>query len=642
MTDSSARLFLRKFYVFVNGMQIYSEEFHGGLNIIRGDHAVGKSTLLDLIFYSLGGELRKEQWVYPADQCTTVCVEAELNGRLFCFKRDIEVGAIPPIEVFDGAFAEGVQSLTGWQHFGARRSDKKSSFSQLVFELFGWGGYKTDDYANLTMHQILRLLYVDQETPASKIFRAEPQNSDNESTRLAIADFLLSLDDLELHCARQELLAVNKAFDKAHAELNAIYEVLGKDSEYSEENLQDEITTVLSEIQRLDHERRTVETLTADTRDAEIGVDLGPKFAELSVEIELITSKISETNQRLTALMGEITDCMSFKESLGKRKKALLESKATFETLGAVTFKHCPCCNSKVVDQADANICPLCKEEYQVGDNASSPYVQILTELEFQERQNEKAINDLKIELGRDRVTQQTATQTLNAKKALLRTIAGALSKREQMLIEVSRQMGFAESQVEMLREKIEIVQKVDSLREQKRSLNEQIGMLNDLLARLAAAGAARREQVLNSIAKQALEILEQDDEYEEVFCKATEKEAEIDFAKDRWLVDGRSKFSASSNVFKKNALHAAILSYAISDHQCRHPRFLILDDIENGGMTKPRSQNFQRILASLLNGKENDCQVIISTAMIDSSLDNKKYGLGPSYKKGEYVIQLP
>lgn len=339
--------------------------------------------------------------------------------------------------------------------------------------------------------------------------------------------------------------------------------------------------------------------------------------------------------------MGEISDCISFKESLKNRKKALLESQLTFESIGAVTFKQCPCCNSKINASAETNICPLCKSEHSI-ELLSSPYLQILAELEFHEKQNTKVLETLQARLKQEKTEQQVATQALNAKKALLRTVAGALSKREQQLIEVSRKMGFAESQVATLNEKIEIVQKVDDLREAKRLLNEQIGILNDLIVSLAAAGAARRARVINGVAAQALKILELDEEYEDVFKKATETEAEIDFAKDRWLVDGRSKFSGSSNYFKKNALHAAILSYAISDRKCRHPRFLILDDIENGGMTAPRSHNFQRILASILDGKEDDCQVILSTAMVDPSLDNEKFGIGPCYKKGEYVIKIP
>jgi len=642
MTEVASRLFLRRFLVFANGAQIYSQEFHSGLNVIRGDHAVGKSTLLDLVFYCLGGELRREQWVYPADNCSTVCAEVEINGRPICFKRDIEVGGIPKIDVFDGTFAQAMQSIVGWQSFGPRRNDRRSSFSQFLFELFGWGVHKTDDYANLTMHQILRLLYVDQETPSNKIFRAEPQNADSESVRQAIADFLLNLDDLELHAARQDLLAANRAFDKAETELNAIFSVLGKDSNYNAEKLRQEISNIFHDIQRLDHERKNAtEAAIASGALEEENEEQRKKYSELSREIEILASIISESDVRLSGILGEIADCRSFRESIKNRKKSLLESQAAYETIGGVTFKRCPCCNSTIAEvSSDTNTCPLCKSS-SLESAESNPYLEILTELDFQEKQNTTLIAELDFFLNKERSEKQVKTQELNAKKAILRTMAAALSKREQFLVDISRQIGFAESQVASLNEKIEIIERVDGLRQLKSELNNEIGRLKDLISQLAASGASRRDQVMSSIGYAALQILELDEKYEQVFSDATSTEAEIDFAKDRWLVDGRSKFSASSNVFKKNALHAAILAYAISDKKCRHPRFLILDDVENGGTTEPRSQNFQRILASLIEGREDECQVIISTAMVDPSLDNERFGVGPSYKKGEYVLQL-
>lgn len=591
MTNMPARLVLRRFFVFANGTMIYSQNFHDGLNVIRGDHSVGKSTLMDLIFYALGGELRKEQWVFPADKCSNVCAEIELNHRAFCVKRDIEVGAIPKIDIFEGTFDEGIRSLVGWQTYGPRRSDSRNSFSQLIFELLGWGDSKADDFANLTMHQVLRLLYADQETPANKIFRAEPQNADSETVRLAVAEFMLSLDDLEMHRVRQDLLIANRMFDKANSELTAIFQVLGKDSAYSVEKLNHEIANVLGDIQRYEREQKVV----PESGTESVEIEVNPEIKRLTEEIEQMAAIIVEREANLSLYVAEVSDCISFRVSLAGRKKALLESKTTFDAIGAVSFKQCPCCNAKTIDPINEKICPLCKTERTL-ETHSNGYLRILTELEFQEKQNEKLIADLNFRLETESVARNVISQELAAKKTLLRTIAGAMTQREVDIIEVSRKLGFAESQVANLSEKIIIVQKVDELRETKRNYGLQITDLIDLMASLTAAGAARKKRVLNAIAERALTILELDEDYEQVFKDATQSEAEIDFAKDRWLVDGRSKFSGSSNFFKKNALHVAMLSYAISDSKCRHPRFLILDDIENGGMTAPRSQNFQRI----------------------------------------------
>ena len=353
-----SRLILQKFMVFAKGSVIYSQEFHGGLNVIRGDHSVGKSTLIDLIFYALGGEIRKDQWVYPADKCDAVCAQVSINGKVFCLKRDIDVGSIPKIDVIEGAFEKILNSVVGWQSYGPRRSDTKASFSQLMFELLGWEASKTDDYANLTMHQILRLLYADQETPANKIFRAEPPNADSELTRLAVAEFLLSLDDLELYRARQDLLIANRSFDKINAELSAILQVLGKDATYTIDQLNFEIATVFQDIEKL-----RIQSPSSLTTSGIDDIAVNPEVENLTNEIEALSANIFEKDKDLSLCSAEISDCIAFAISLANRKKALLESKATYEAIGAVEFKRCPCCNERIATPVSDATCPLGKVE---------------------------------------------------------------------------------------------------------------------------------------------------------------------------------------------------------------------------------------------------------------------------------------
>lgn len=634
---NKSRLILQKFMVFAKGSVIYSQEFHGGLNVIRGDHSVGKSTLIDLIFYALGGEIRKDQWVHPADKCDAVCAQISVNGKIFCLKRDIEVGAIPKIDVIEGAFEKIPNSVVGWQSYGPRRSDTKVSFSQLMFDLLGWEAGKTDDYANLTMHQILRLLYADQETPANKIFRAEPPNADSELTRLAVAEFLLSLDDLELYRAKQDLLVAGRSFDRINAELSAILQILGKDAAYTVDQLNFEIASVLQDIEQLRTKRPS--SVAVDVAGIE---DSGnsPEIEHLASEIEELTANIFEKDKDLSLYSAEISDCIAFAASLANRKKSLLESKATYEAIGAVEFKRCPCCNEQIDAPINDATCPLCKVN-RAEDERSGMYLQVLAELEFQEKQNEKLLASLRIKLETEGAEKLVATEKLNVKRKMLKSLLGATSLRESELLEASRKLGFAESQAEHLGEKIAVIQKLDDLRKSKLESVEIISNLQERIILLTENSDVRRNRVLEGIGNRALRILELDEEYEEVFANATQKEAEIDFAKDRWLVDGRVKFSGSSNFFKKNALHVAILAYALLDQTCRHPRFLMLDDIENGGMKPSRSQNFQRILANVVRGNEDKCQVIIATAMVDPSLDNEIFGIGPSYAKGDYVLKI-
>ena len=55
MGDST--LFVERLVVIKSGGSVYDERFHRGINVIRGDHSVGKTTILELLFYVLGGVL---------------------------------------------------------------------------------------------------------------------------------------------------------------------------------------------------------------------------------------------------------------------------------------------------------------------------------------------------------------------------------------------------------------------------------------------------------------------------------------------------------------------------------------------------------------------------------------------------------
>lgn len=66
-------------------------------------------------------------------------------------------------------------------------------------------------------------------------------------------------------------------------------------------------------------------------------------------------------------------------------------------------------------------------------------------------------------------------------------------------------------------------------------------------------------------------------------------------------LVDGRSKFSASSEIVLKNSFHLAILLESLQDETMLYPRLFLLDNTEDKGMGPDRSQNFQRVLVEAL-----------------------------------------
>jgi len=169
---------------------VYDEPYHAGVNIIRGMNSVGKTTIARFIFYILGGE--DVVWVEEALRCDWVWAEILLNGAKVTLRRQISTQSRRPLCIFWGDY-DAAQStgISNWQEYPFSQIGTKQSFSQVLFRSLGIPEVKEEQASRLTMHQMLRLLYADQETAADEVFRSD--RFDSHTIRESIGDLLLVL-----------------------------------------------------------------------------------------------------------------------------------------------------------------------------------------------------------------------------------------------------------------------------------------------------------------------------------------------------------------------------------------------------------------------------------------------------------------
>ncbi|MHC5351203.1 hypothetical protein [Metapseudomonas furukawaii] len=636
----NSTLFIERLVVSKSGGSVYDERFHRGINVIRGDHSVGKTTILELLFYVLGGEIKENQWLYPADKCDCVICQLSINGKTFTIKRDIEKGKVPPISIRSGALESDGAEFEAWGSYGSRRGEERMSFSQKFFELLGWEGHKTEDYANLTMHQILRFLYVDQETASTKIFRAEDNpRADSEGTRLAIAEFLLGLDNLDTHQMRQELLIAEREFERVSSDLLAMYRILGEDSSVTLQSLQQSIANNVGEIVKL----REAPPDADASSDVKAFRDVA--YKKIRSDVELFNKQLQRFHEDLLSVSGEIVDCELFDRSLKQRRKALLDSRVAHDSIGFLRYSQCPCCLNAIKEAekpSSEEVCHLCKSPVAQVEQVSN-YMELLNELDFQINSNSRVLQDLlEHKLGIEAAISVASMNLANA-QSKLSEMAGLFDLASHSALERAKRIGFLESENSNYEKKIRIVTDLDNHKLKKLDLNADIARLKELLLAANAANKSRRNSVYAGLAENVVSILRSErrvngNPYEEEFSEATISGVEIDFAKDRMLINGRVKFSGSSNYVKKNSLPLSALLESLDDENYRLPRFLMVDAIENGGMKEFRSHNFQRALIKLFEGRK-DFQLIFCTSMVLDELDNADYGVGPFYQGN--VLQI-
>src|SRR5689334_11336774 len=110
------RLSLSRLVVMRNGVAVYDERFHNGVNIIRGENGSGKTTITDFIFYGLGGDL--EHWREEALLCDYVMAEVALNGTKVTLRREVSKQQSRPMGIYWDEYEKAAtHAEAGWQLF---------------------------------------------------------------------------------------------------------------------------------------------------------------------------------------------------------------------------------------------------------------------------------------------------------------------------------------------------------------------------------------------------------------------------------------------------------------------------------------------------------------------------------------------
>lgn len=217
-----ARLRLNRLSVHRGGNTLYDEPFHEGVNIIHGDNGSGKSTIADFIYFVLGGDLK--EWRKEAAFADFAVAEVTAGESTLTLKRDVAEESGRPMHIFFGAYARAMAGGPDqWEKFSYKRQDGALSFSQVLFKAIGIPEAISDGASNITMNQLLRILYSDQLTPIQRIFRVEP--FDTWQTRKAVGDLLCGLGGYDLYNYQLFLRQLEKEFGEAASRLKGLLTV---------------------------------------------------------------------------------------------------------------------------------------------------------------------------------------------------------------------------------------------------------------------------------------------------------------------------------------------------------------------------------------------------------------------------------
>lgn len=604
----------------------YDQQFHHGVNVIRGENSSGKSTIADFIFYGLGGEF--DRWKDAASRCTAVRLEVETASSTLTLHRAIG-SRLEPVSVYFGPLADSIEAdIDAWQRFPIRRppGGKDLSITQVLFRAIGLPEAPSLGNSNVTMHQVLRLLYADQQTPPGKMFRFE--SFDTRDIREVVGQLLIGVNGYDLYESQIRLRELKSEYAEKNRDYHAAVAALPASEGLSSiavleargASLLEEKVAVLSQIENADE--------LVGARQAD---DFSAERRQMQSRIRSLARNLNAAEERSATLTDELAEIGQFLVYLEDQLETLSATDDLAEKIGNIEFQFCPAC-LQPLDEAEPGHCIVCCQVLDV-DEAKTKYFEIRIDTELQIRESRQLLDSKNGQILEEQAEARTLRRDYSA---LLSDFTSRYdvsnSPRESFLADRNRRIGRIDYELAHLEEIRAIVERIDALSAARAALNDEIDRVEKLLRRLMASATARTNKAMALIGSIGRNILKQDLSREDAFDNPTT--FSINFGDDAMLVDGKMNFAESSNVVLKNAAILSMLFAACYDSEFWHPRFLLMDNIEDKGMESVRTHNFQRLLISEAKKVQAPFQVIFTTSMPDDSLEGSGLTVGPRYSR--------
>lgn len=649
-------LFLQRLRILTSyGEVAYDERFHRGINIIRGQNSSGKSTIVRFIFFVLGGYYT--DFVPEAMKCRSVMAEVCINGSVITICRFLEkrddnkVNGYAPMYIFYGSMEEGlkVENRDRWKKYPYETTNKQRSFSNVLFEMMGLPEVKAD--SNITMHQILRLIYLDQESPISSLFFYEP--FDKEIYRETVANLLLGLYDQQYSQAKQDLQTTIRDLSEIKVSIKNVGDFLQDPRTKSSAFIRGQIDRLNNDIESLIKEVQNLRN--NDSEDEPVNSKLKLEYQRIQEDITRQRKACDELEREVKQMENEIEDSNYFIDALNRRIEAVNHSIATRDYFDSLHLEFCPECLTRLDKEVEEGHCPLCKSPID-SSKGKSQALRIRLELEFQVREsealkeeNERLLDEKKAQLRRMR------RQLISAQRRYDDAVNYVRSTHEERIDKLLQDKGFKEGEILQYRTLLELAEKYERLLADQDELRAREAKLRRLIEAKESNIKQERRAIDRAVSESGVYLLRMDENRQDEFMKA--RDFVIDYNQNMaYISNQRIKLSASSAFYLKMVARFAILFASLRVDSMMYPRLLFSDNMEDKGLEIDRAVNFQRTVVNMLKEFEtrnvnegnksfeswntrpktttswSDFQLIFATSNIAEELDIPEFTIGDYY----------
>lgn len=633
-------LFLRRLIIVTNeNRHAYDETFHRGVNIIRGQNSSGKSTIIRFIFYALGGCY--SEFVPEVMRCKMVVAEVEINGLVITLKRYLEktedgqkINKYSPMYIYYGSIEEyrtdSRSKSQKWQKYGYKISTVSYSFSNILFKLMGLPEFKAE--SNITMHQILRLIYLDQESPLSSIFFFE--SFDKEIIRETVSELLMGLYDEKLSQAKLDHIAVVKRIDEVTQAIKITGDFLSDPKTKSSQFIRDQIDRLTEAIAQITDQVRSLRETATVQKVKQM------EYQRFHQEIARQRKECDQLQSKIQSLTTDIQDSAYFIEALEQKVTALEHSIATRDYFDSLHLSLCPECLTPIEDTAEPGHCRLCKSPIDQSKGKSQA-LRNKMEIEFQLRESRSIMDENQHHLAQLNDQLKVKRQQLRtAQRQYDNAVRDVRSTQDEHIDHLIQEKGFKEGEILQFRTLLEYAERYERLSHELAALKEREFKLDHYIRAAKNRIDAAKADISRAISENGVYILKNDEDRQTEFMKATD--FTVDYTQNQAYISNQYiKLSASSSFYLKMAARFALLFASLQVDSMMYPRLLFSDNMEDKGMEQDRAANFQRLVVKRLQeisvtdeSGEPNYQLIFATSMIAPELERPEYTVGEKYTR--------
>ena len=637
----AVNIFINRLYVLTDeGKVAYDESFHHGVNIIRGANSSGKSTVTRLLFYALGGDYT--QFVPEARYCSRAMVEMSIDKATITLSRPIVKDANGRVQgqqgmtIYWGTLDDALSDRCEENTFGYKMTANRSSFSKILFETMGMPIVQGD--SNITMHQLLRLLYIDQESPTSSLFLYE--QFDSQTTRETVSDLLLGIFEEQLYSAKVRLKELEGNIAEHRSDIRSLEKSLTPKMR-STQFINDLIASSNKEMDQIAEEITRLRRGEEDTKQKKSQADL------LKVEVRSLQRQYEKAEEEKDLLEHDIEDTQMFLAELERKQLSLRHSVSTRQLLGTLRLEYCPECLSPLPQDVPDGTCHLCRQKVE-NKSGVTQAKRLISELSFQRqesetilRHDEEKLLECKAKLRAIRVKRKVARKNLDE------LLGNVRSSREEAIEDLIYKKGEMNGELTQYYTMLELAEKYEMLVAEKERLESDLSATKRLIEAKTAQQKHHRSIVMSKIQEYGVYFLHHDKESQKAFTDSRPSDFMVDFSGNLvYLHDSNNKYSASSSFFLKLVARFALFFASLDISWMRYPRFIFADNMEDKGIEMERAQKFQKTLIDKLKNYDSDSyQVIYTTSYITEELDHSEYVVGDHYtmhNKSLKHVQLP